>query len=106
VVGFGVLLVVGWFAPVGQYWFQAGHQAGGVHVELAGQVDEDSDRLVGQAAGGVVAVEVVWVDAEQVAQLSQRQRAGLQPLVEQVTVHRGARAVIFPASGCSHRPGR
>ena len=61
-------------------------------VEPAGQFYDDMDGLVEQAAGDVAAVQVVRVDAEQVAQFPQRQAAGLHAGGEQVTVHRGVPA--------------
>src|SRR5262249_19888517 len=50
---------------------QLGYEIGRVHVQLAGQVDEDADGLVDQGAACVVGVQVVWVDAEQVAEFPQ-----------------------------------
>jgi hypothetical protein len=79
-----------------------------VHVEVAGDLDNQVGREVAEAAGTVVGQQV-RVDAEQVAQLPARQGAGVQPLLEfgALTVHRAGDEVYGGAPELRrHLPGR
>ncbi|WPW32712.1 hypothetical protein P6B95_38630 [Streptomyces atratus] len=63
----------------------AGHQVGGVHIEAAGEFEQDADGQVGE----FVEVDLVLVDAEEVGELPAGHARGQEPALDDVgALHR------------------